>query len=252
MSLADAGKVEEAQREFLFIRRGGRAARASVAKEKQSVEQDQQVVQGTQVVAQDKQSVAANTEPACYHFDFGMFKGRTIEQLYTSKSQTELGYIPYLFATQSKRSTSWYMDKLKGALNQEGRWGTTQEESARVRPAVHRRWTEEKAVMDEALAQGETFHKDKVRRTNLMVQKVAQDQADDLEQGSVVPAVARRTPTPRRPHRSTAILENQHCSYCGLLGHKVPTCEKLKQDTANTTLGLLDAPGPQTLWGLIN
>ena len=37
MSLAEAGKVEEAQREFLFIRRGGRAARAVVAKEKQSV-----------------------------------------------------------------------------------------------------------------------------------------------------------------------------------------------------------------------
>ena len=209
--------MEEAQREFLFIRRGGRAARAVVAKEKQSVEKEQQVVQEKQPVAQGKQSVVAHTEPDCYHFDFGMFKGRTIEQLYTSKSPKELDYIPYVFPTQSKRSTSWYMDKLKAALIQEGWWDKTQEESARMRPVVHQRWTEEKAVMDEALAQGETFHKDKVRRTNLMVQKVAQYQADDLAQGSVVPAVAPRTPAPRRPHRSTAILENQHCSL-GFLG----------------------------------
>ena len=54
VSLAEAGKVEEAQREFLFIRRGGRAARAVVAKEKQSVEKEQQVVQEKQLVAQGK------------------------------------------------------------------------------------------------------------------------------------------------------------------------------------------------------
>ena len=51
VSLADAGKVEEAQREFLFIRRGGRAARASVAKEKPSVEQEQVVVLGLPAVS---------------------------------------------------------------------------------------------------------------------------------------------------------------------------------------------------------
>ena len=41
MSLKDAGKLEEAQREFLFIRRGGKVAQAVVARDKQFVGESQ-------------------------------------------------------------------------------------------------------------------------------------------------------------------------------------------------------------------
>ena len=68
MSLKDAGKLEEAQREFLFIRRGGKAAQAVVTRDKQLVE-DSQCGNGLPASSAE----AGTAEP--YKLDFGKYKG---------------------------------------------------------------------------------------------------------------------------------------------------------------------------------
>lgn len=209
MSLKAAGKFEEAEREFLFIRRGGKVAQAVVTHDKQLVE-DSQCGNGLPA------SSAEAGAPEPYKLDFGKYKGSTIADLCNSEDQAKSGYIPWLFASKSNSTTSWYLGQLEHALRREGRWGTIHEQCLALRPALHERWHADKVAMDESIKQGQAFHKDAVRLANLRVAKIERDRADDLHEEASTSVVPIADKTPRRQHRSTATLENAHCKHCGI------------------------------------
>ena len=75
------------------------------------------------------------------------------------------------------------------------------------------------------------------------------DGADDVHEQVGAPVAPTVANPPRREHRSAAVLENAHCSYCGARGHKMPTCQQLRRDLEEQSLGLLDAPGALILLG---
>ena len=180
--------------------------------------------------------------PEPYKLDFGMYKKHTIADMCNSEEEQKNSYIAWLFANKGKGTTSWYLDKLEHALRSEGWWETIRAQCLALRPVLHEKWQADKMAMGLSIVQGNKLHKDKVKLTNLRVAKVAQDRADDLheEVGSSVATTAPKAP--RRQHRSKAILENAHCSYCGVRGHKVPRCGQLRRDREEQALGFFSAP----------
>ena len=240
--------LEEAQREFLWHRRGGKAAMAATCKEKQVVESGR--VQG---------QPSTDSAPLVYKLNFGHRKGRTIESLFKSSDRWEREYIPYLFARRGKSST-WYMDGLELALKREGWWQRVEQEAKARRPSLQARDLQNYGEMQERLEGGEEIHKKIVLLRELQAQKTLQDQADDLQdslQDSLVPGVLTSSgPAPKKPrreHRSTAKLENTHCSYCGELGHRLGQsggCPKAKLDAEQQSLGVLPVPRASELVGV--
>ena len=217
MSLKDAGKLEEAQREFLFIRRGGKVAQAVVARDKQWL--------------LASSAAAEAVEP--HKLDFGKYKGRTIAALRDSEDHAKSGYIPWLFATKSKSTTSWYLDKLEHELRRSGRWDSIREQVMVLRPVLHETWRADKVAMDESIKKGQTF-----RRTFSNLQSSGWRKRNEMGTKSCttrpttsVVQVAHKAP--RRAHRSSAHLESAHCKYCGVRGHKMPTCPKLIWELSN-------------------
>jgi hypothetical protein len=83
ISLKDAGKYDEALREFLFIKRGGKPTQEALVSQKQQAEAGKS---------------RAVPEPALYAFDFGKHKRKSIANLYTSGQKQLAEYIPWLFA----------------------------------------------------------------------------------------------------------------------------------------------------------
>ena len=243
MSLKDAGKLEEAQREFLFIRRGGKVAQAVVARDKQLVE-DSQCSEG--LLASSAGAGAA--EP--YKLDFGKYNGRTIAALCDSEHEAKSGYIPWLFASKGKSTTSWYLDKLEHELRRSGRWDSICKQVLVLRPALHETWRADKEAMDESIKEGQTFPKDAVKLAKLRAEKAQRDGDEDLRDEANTSVVQVADKAPRRPHRSTAQVENAHCKYCGIRGHKMPTCPKLRDDLEQEALGDLGAPQCTELVGV--
>ena len=102
LSLKDAGKVEEAKREFLFLQRGGPSAARALVTEKQAVE-PQEV--STAIVPKNPQPV----------LEFGMHKGRKLSDMLASTDQRKKEYIPWLLASASQTARGKYLDDLEAA-----------------------------------------------------------------------------------------------------------------------------------------
>jgi len=239
VSLKDAGKVDDAIREFLFVSRGGRAAQMALAEEKQRAE-----------AGQTRASAGA---PEVYKLDFGIYKGRTIASMFGDGQQKAKDYIPWCFASANMDMLAGSFAGLRLALQREGEWERTVKRAQEMRPGLQRRALEHKAEMDSRIAAGETVHPVEVKMRKLQAEKVRRDQQRDQDDG-----VPRLTPSDAlveyrpstRVHRSTATVANKHCRFCGQVGHRQDGCAKAREQLALQQQGDLDAPRVADLDGL--
>ncbi|CAE8616571.1 unnamed protein product, partial [Polarella glacialis] len=218
VSLKDAGKLDEAKREFLFVQRGGNPAQEALTKAKKLSE------------AGKTRSSDLVEAPAQYLLDFGKYKGKSISAMLNSDDEKRKDYIPWLFASSSRQAQGQYLDKLEFALRQEGSWDQVVERSKAMRPGIQIDAVIKKAAVDALVAGGEFVHKDIVKMRSLQVDKATSLLDDDLAEGHSTstgsqPLAIART-IARRPHRSSSAIENTHCKYCGRIGHRAPTCPK--------------------------
>ena len=148
VSLVSVGKLAQAQREFLWIRRGGKAAAAFTCAEKQVIES-----------GRSSEQPANSMMPLVYRFNFGKHKGCLIDDLFNCSDDSKRGYIPYLFARRGKSSKSWYMNGLELALRKEGWWQRVEQECKVLRPEMQARDIAQQLEIEERLTAGEEINK---------------------------------------------------------------------------------------------
>ena len=129
-SLKDAGKVDVAMKEFLFVHRGGKAAQEALIKEKSQKEAGQ--------------TRTGAPQADVYKLAFGKFKGQTIASMYTASvadcrkfnatSDSMIDYIPWLWASANPNMLNGHMLALRLALQREGSWDRTLERARAMRP----------------------------------------------------------------------------------------------------------------------
>lgn len=228
VSLKNAGKEEEALREFIFITRGGKLAQQAVASQKR---------------AQQKGKRADGVPtPVAYALDFGKHKGDTIPEVLDSSEEKIRDYIPWLFASAPKQGLSPQLQGLKMALEKEGRWGQVWDRAQAMQPNLRKRHVEKKAEVDALVARGEHVHPEVMKLRTLQAEKATRDGLGPHSVAWADSALPVRDRPQARAHRSQAYLENTHCSYCGEVGHRLPGCRKAKEDMDAQALGVQAIP----------
>ena len=107
-SLKEAGKVDEALREFLWLSRGGRAAQEVLVQEKRREE-----------AGVSSQGAVVQAE---YHLEFGQHKEKTISHVLDSRKQSERDYFGWIFASSKAEGLTPHAQRLRSALEVAGRW----------------------------------------------------------------------------------------------------------------------------------
>jgi len=238
-SLKDAGKYDEALREFLWVLRGGRVAQEALVQQKQQAEAG---------VSSQSVSVAA-----VYTVDFGQHKRKTVSELLDSKNESDRDYLPWIFASSKPDGLPAHAQRLRNGLELEGRWEETLRRAEQMRPSLQARALQKKEEADAVVAAGGHVHPEVMQLRTMAAEKAASDMqnAGSWESSPwtqpMVPAIT--VEKPRRRHRSTATLENTHCSYCGEVGHHANGCAKAKEDLRAQALGTLAVPKTRDLVG---
>ena len=164
-----------------------------------------------------------------------------MSKLYNTEKEADRSYIPWLFAWASPKVQGADLPILRAALEREGWWDKTVQQSNAARPGLHERILGDKAKVDALVAQGVNVHKDVVKMRKLQVEKVLRDQKE-LQPIPDSQFVLARRPF-RRSHHSVALLQNSHCRYCGEVGHRADGCLKAREAAWETdTVVVADAP----------
>ena len=238
-SLKDAGKVDDAVREFLFVKRGGRRAQVALTAQKQRAE-----------AGRTRSSIVV---PDVYKLDFGQHKGVTLASLFSSEKDGVKDYIPWLFASSHPEKLNAKMVALTVALRAEGYWERTMSRATEMRPRLQREAFDREAEVLAQVAAGQ-----EVRRDEVQLRTWTADKFRSFEQegagaapavGIINPAMAEYRP-PRREHRSIATVENKHCRFCGEVGHMQNGCPLAQRQLEMQNEGLLPTPRAQDLDGV--
>ena len=197
----------------------------------------EQQQQREQEVAQLTQESAHQRGMEVYKFECGQFRRKTIAEVMRAGEQNpkHKDYIPWCLC--SKLHTSGRLPGLERALKDAGLWEGMAHRAQEMVGELRARDLAKKAEVDVALACGEDVHKDIVRmrslRADIVVAQTAAEETDGVPSWSSAIPTALVQSKPRAPHKSKALTLLTHCRYCGLMGHKTPTCPKALEDAAD-------------------
>lgn len=202
------------------------------AAEATRVFEEQRHQQLTQERAQREPTTAVATQhrESVYTFEFGQFKKKTIREVIGlgEREARHKDYIPWLI----KSGMHMRYPAFAAGLEAEGVWEDMTARAEELRPKLRQRALEKKADIDAAVQAGQVVHKDVVALRTLDAQIASHEELSGIPiwADAVPDSLVVARPAKRRLHRSKAEVLLSHCRYCGMQGHRTPTCRRLEKD----------------------